>query len=304
MGSKNVQTKNYISQNDRFADLCNYLLFHGRTVIKAEDLKEKDVTELALPYASKGTLAIEKIRDVLKGCAVKTADGITYLVIGIENQSDIHYAMVVRNMLYDALNYAAQVESVAKRHKKEKDIQGGEFLSGFAKDDTLLPVVTITVYWNSGKWNGPRCLHEMFHVKHREILAFVPDYKMNLIVPDEITDFDKFGTELGTVMEFFRCSNDKEELKSLLTMKQNSRLSMSREAIALINTCVNAGLSVPEKKGEEANMCKAIEGLIEDSKKEIAVRMLNDGMNTAKVVEYLNLSLEIVEHIAAELQKK
>lgn len=126
-----------MQDNIKFADACNYLLYDGQEVIKPEDLEEKDVTELALLQGLKGIEAVEKIRDILKGCCVKTANGITYLIIGIENQSDTHYAMAVRNMLYDALNYSSQVSSFAKTHKKKKDITGSEFLSGFTKEDKL-----------------------------------------------------------------------------------------------------------------------------------------------------------------------
>ncbi len=62
---------------------------------------------------------------------------------------DVHYAMVVRNMVQDSLNYAAQVEALSKMHKKEKDLRGDEFLSGFSKEDYLIPVVTIVLYWNT-----------------------------------------------------------------------------------------------------------------------------------------------------------
>lgn len=33
-----------MGRNDRFADLCNYYLFHGEPVIQPESLVEKDVS--------------------------------------------------------------------------------------------------------------------------------------------------------------------------------------------------------------------------------------------------------------------
>ena len=36
-----------------------------------------------------------------------------YVILGIENQSHVHYAMPVKNMLYDAMEYANQVKKVA-----------------------------------------------------------------------------------------------------------------------------------------------------------------------------------------------
>ena len=141
----NVITKQYMMDNSKFADLCNYFLYNGEQIIKAEDLVAQDVTELALSKGLGGSLAVEKIRDILKSCCIKSADNVMYLIIGIENQSDIHYAMAVRNMLYDALNYTAQVNEYAKQHKKIKDLAGSEFLSGLSREDILTPVITLTI---------------------------------------------------------------------------------------------------------------------------------------------------------------
>ena len=40
-----------------------------------------------------------------------------YVLYGAENQTEIHYAMAVMNNLYDALEYAGQVEEAAKSHR-------------------------------------------------------------------------------------------------------------------------------------------------------------------------------------------
>jgi len=265
MGDKNVYTKSYISRNDRFADLCNYFLFDGRQVIQPEDLTERDVTEKGIIFTEKGSQTVEKIRDLLKRCVIKSTDKATYLLIGIENQSDIHYAMPVRDLVLDALNYAAQADALAKKHRKEKDLKGVEFLSGFAKNDKLLPVVTITLYWKAGAWDGPRSLHEMLEVHEPELLRFVSDYKMNLIIPDEIDDFDKFSTELGAVLRYCQCSADKEKLKELVEENKDSGFYLGREAVQVLNECVNAGLKEPEKEGEVVDVCKAVEGLVAES---------------------------------------
>lgn len=48
----------------------------------------------------------------------------TYLLLGIENQTDIHYAMPVRNMIYDSLQYGKQVMEIAAEHRKRKTGMG------------------------------------------------------------------------------------------------------------------------------------------------------------------------------------
>lgn len=45
----------------------------------------------------------QKYRDVLKRAVIMQNKETTYLLLGIENQTDIHYAMPVRNMIYDSL---------------------------------------------------------------------------------------------------------------------------------------------------------------------------------------------------------
>ena len=49
----------------------------------------------------------------------------TLALLGIEAQAAVHYAMPVRAMLYDALNYTDQVEAERKRHLTAKDIRPG-----------------------------------------------------------------------------------------------------------------------------------------------------------------------------------
>ena len=263
MGKPNVVTKRYMQDNARFADVCNFFLFNGRQVIRPENLVKQDVTELALPKGFNNLEAVEKVRDILKGCCVKSADGITYLIIGIENQNDMHYAMVVRNMLYDAMNYTSQVEEHARQHRKNKDVSGAEFLSGFSKTDKLVPVVTLTIFWNTGSWDGARSLHDMLEVNDKSILDFVSDYKLNLIVPEEIKDFEKFQTEVGPLLEFISYANSGKELTKALQEKGKQWENMSSEAIDLLNVCINAKLNVNITEKGVGNMCRGIDELVE-----------------------------------------
>jgi len=283
MGKPNAVTKRYMQDNTRFADICNYYLFNGRQIIKPENLIEKDVTELALPKGLESVEAVEKIRDILKGCCVKTADGVTYLIIGIENQNDTHYAMVVRNMFYDALNYSSQVEATAKHHRKNKDVTGAEFLSGFAKEDKLVPVITLTIYWNTGNWEGARSLHEMLNVSDEEILKYVSDYKLNLIVPDEIEDFDKFKTELGPLLEFISVADNGKSLGNALNNKGWKWENLSAEAIDLLNICLDAKLEINNNLLEGAgSVCKGIEELKDMAREEgmllTLLQLVRDGL--------------------------
>ena len=53
-------------------------------------------------------------------------DGKTaFLILGIENQSEVHYAMPVKKLIYDALNYGQQVNKIAALHRKDKNMKNG-----------------------------------------------------------------------------------------------------------------------------------------------------------------------------------
>lgn len=155
MGKKDTVTKEYLRQNTIFADVFNYAIFNGKQIIQPDRLVDQDVSEIALPFGKDGALIpVQRYRDLLKGYIVKEYQGKLLALLGIESQSEIHYAMPVKCMLYDTLNYAAQVNLKAgeyreKRAKKEPDFKESpaEFLSGFHAEDKLTPVITITVYW-------------------------------------------------------------------------------------------------------------------------------------------------------------
>ena len=78
------------------------------------------------------------------------------LVLGIENQSNVHYAMPVRNMLYDAMQYEKQVRQLAAAHRKKHDAAtSDEYLSGMSREDKITPVITLVINFGSKRWDGP-----------------------------------------------------------------------------------------------------------------------------------------------------
>ena len=259
MGAKDAKAKEFLSNNERFADLFNYYLFEGRQVIKPEDLEERDTTEVLSLYGrDRKEMQKQRWRDLLKHAIIKATKTAVFVLLGIENQSDIHYAMPVKNLSYDVMNYGAQIREAAARHKKDKDYgSDAEFLSGFQKEDKLTPVITLTVYWGADEWDAPRSLHEMFAVSDQHILKYVDDYHLHLIVPSEISDFGKFRTSLREVLEIIKASDDRKKMKELL--EGNPRFkSLENEAVSAIN--VFTGLKVPlNKKERKTDMCKAWE---------------------------------------------
>ena len=122
MGLADTVTKAYMKENTVFADAFNYLIYGGKTVVNPTQLKELDTTEIALPFGAQDENgnqpddAVQKYRDVLKSAVIKQDGEAAYILLGIENQTDIHYAMPVRNIIYDALQYGKQVADISAKH--------------------------------------------------------------------------------------------------------------------------------------------------------------------------------------------
>ena len=197
MGNKDTITKDYINDPYIFADAFNYFLYNGESVILPEKLHPLDTTVTGVPYgADDAAVPVQKFRDTMKYFSGMEDGSAVYLLLGVELQSEVHYAMSVKDMVYDALQYASQVEETAKSHRRErkrkkgtqlgkiKKPNSGEYLSGFYKEDRLLPVITLVIYFSPDKWDGPVCLHEMLAVTNEKLLRFIPDYKINLITPE------------------------------------------------------------------------------------------------------------------------
>ena len=136
MSDKDTITKDYMQDRETFADVFYCLIYDGEQVIKPERLKPLGTTSIALPYGEDSKpVPIQKYRDVLKMVTAMEDDNAAYLLLGIENQSQINNAMPVRNMMYDALQYGTQADELAKSHRLSNKMPETriEFLSGFYK---------------------------------------------------------------------------------------------------------------------------------------------------------------------------
>ena len=108
MGKIDTITKGYMKKNSIFADAFNYFIYGGKQVIKPENLQELDTTEIAIPFGNGDEVAVQKFRDLLKAAILMMDDNAAYLILGVENESDVKYAEPVKTGLYDFLQYSKQ----------------------------------------------------------------------------------------------------------------------------------------------------------------------------------------------------
>ena len=316
MGKFDTLTKKYMSNPDIFADAFNYLIYNGRQVIKPDELRIEDTTVTAVPYGAdeKDKLPVQKIRDNMKKWITMRDDRAVYVLLGCENQDKVHYAMPVRNMLYDGISYTAQVEKTRKSYKCLKTSEDGliisltseEFLSGFRKEDKLIPVITAVILFNDKEWDAPTSIHEMLDTPD-ELLPFIADYKLNLICPQGIDEKDfstrehqgKFSTGFGTLMQVIKHQNEKIVYDII-----SNAPSIDPDSADMIKEIANVKFEGQTNAKGEEDMCKGMELYLLDVKIEAMIKALRDtNYPEEKIAESVAKSLNVSIESVKELMK-
>lgn len=147
---------------------------------------------------------------------------------------------------------------------KDKPENSADFLSGFHREDRLIPVITLTVYWGADEWTAPTDLHEMMDMSP-ELARFVPNYWLNLISPATIKDedFSKFRTELAAALKYVKYSKDKQKLDEVLH-GDVAYHDLSRQTANLVNVVTGSNLKFPEGE-ERVDMCEAITQMVNEA---------------------------------------
>lgn len=172
--------KNYWNDKGQFADLFNAVLFDGKQVIRPEELEDVDTEIASVIEHRKYAENLKASRDNIKVSKRSTAYGVELVMLGLESQEHIHYAMPLRVMGYDYGTYKKQYDGNAKKYQSQKGLDEDEYLSRMKRTDRFLPVITIVVYYGEKPWDGAMSLHGMLDIPE-EMKQFVNDYKMKLV---------------------------------------------------------------------------------------------------------------------------
>ena len=150
--------------------------------MKKEDLQELDTQTGVWKTAFQRKRRRRKIRS--RDLVRRTAFGVNFAIIGIENQEVIDYALSLRNMSYDASEYEKQAARIKKEVRKDgTGITAGEYLYGFKKDSKLHPVVTFVLYYGKEAWDGALDLHSIidFEGIPDEIKKLVQNFRVHVV---------------------------------------------------------------------------------------------------------------------------
>ena len=256
---------------------------------------------------------LQKIFDVVK----KSAYGMDFVIWGLENQSKIHYAMPLRHMLNDALSYLKEYNEIVAKRRKGKEVKTvDEFLSGMLKTDRLHPVISICIYYGEDSWDGPMCLMDMLEVPE-ELKEIVSDYKMKLVSVKNSQQFQFQNEDINIAFDLIRSIYEKnyDRINTIYKRKNiDTELALVVGAVTNSQKIINGALRA-EQKGEQMNMCKALEELeqqcvergIESGKKEIIRQLirkkLDKGKNIAEIADDLEEDESTIKQILNEMSE-
>ena len=331
--NKNKLLLRLFSDKERYADLING--FAGVPIVHAENLSELDSVSHVFPdygvehhmmdtsdmndaNAPKEqmtkrnknkvqAMGKERYRDLIR----RSAYGLNFAIIGIENQSLVHYLMPLRTMSYDVAEYEKQAYLIGREVKNQKGLSSAEFLSLFRKEDRLHPCITLVLYWGN-KWDGPTDLHDILNFENipPELKRLVNPYPLHLIDINTFENTDAFQTDLKQIFNFIRHSRNGMKLKEIINSDKAFE-HMDEAAYDVIAAFTHATELTNKKpqpnEGGKINMCEGIRQLIEEGRNEgISIGRnegisigTNEGISTAfEIIRKLKLGITPAELIA------
>ena len=291
--------KNYWSDNGQFADFFNAVLFDGEPVISPDELEDIDTEESSVTEHRDCAGSIKASRDNIKICKKSTAYAVELVILGIESQEHIQYAIPMHVMGYDYGAYKKQYDSNAKQYRTADGLDEDEYLSKMKKTDKFTPVITVVLYYGSEPWDGATTLYGMLNISDR-MKQFVNDYKMPLVEArqnnlvfhnmNNVAFFDMLKIILDKSIE-------KNESKKKV-IEYAAENNVDKKVVMTVAGAANCIIdySALSKKGD-ANMYSLFDEIAKDGKAEGIIETgLDCGLSEDEILQRLqnklNLSLQ------------
>ena len=241
-------------------------MFKGQQVLKAGDLEETDTDISGILKRNDLGKAYQKSLDVVK----KTAHGVDFVILGLENQEKIHYAMPLRILQGDVMLYLQECKDIQKINGEQNQYSSAdEYLSRFKKTDRLHPVITLCVYYGEKDWDGPRYLTDMLKIPEG-YRTLVSDYKMNLL---EIRKSDQLLFSDPDVENAFRLvrmiyNRQFSEINQLYqNFEMNPEIGLMVGSVTKTPKIAKQAAAI-KAEGGRFNMCTAMKELEQELKQE------------------------------------
>ena len=240
--------RTFLSNDVNFASFINAVVFEGEQLIHPENLVYYENDTAFIINDLKRAEDKKRRRDIV----VKSDINGIYCILGVEHQSSVDQAMVVRCAIYEMLEYLKQLEN--KEYKR------------------LVPQIIVVLYTGPKKWNGPLKFSDYFEIPE-ELKKYFNDWKIILVDVKEM-DTSKIKDEqtryfIEAIQEMY-----KGNFEGL-----HRRIKMNRDNFiyaAIITGSLDLIRDLPE--GDEINMCKAMDQLFQ--------RFENQGMEKGETIGF------------------
>ena len=304
-----IVLKNYWNDNEQFADLFNAVLFDGEQVIHPDELEDVDTEESTVLEHKDYAESMKASRDNIKVQKKSTVYGVQFVLLGLESQEHIHYAMPMRIMGYDYGSYKKQYDSNAKKYQSAEGLDEDEFLSKMKKTDKLIPVITVVVYYGEKPWDGAKSLHGMLNIP-KEMKQFVNDYKMLLVEAREndLQLHNINNRDLFNLLEILlNNSRPMNEIKDM-AIDYAREHDVNKSVVMTVAGAANCKLDYNAFEKGDGGMCTLFEKIAKENEvigeaKGIVETGYEFGASEADILKRLQQKLEISLQTAQEFLK-
>mgnify|MGYP003289464190 CR=1 FL=1 len=225
-----------------------------------------------------------------------------FVLLGLESQEHIHYAMPMRIMGYDYATYKKQYDSNAQKYKTTGELKEDEFLSRMKKTDKFIPVITVVVYYGEKEWDGAKSLHEMLHIPEK-MMKYVNDYKMLLVEAKEnnlilhnVNNRDLFN--LLEILLDTKLSKNKVKEKAIQYSEEHNPEKM---VIMTVAGATNTKLDYESLAKGDGRMCTVFDEIAKEGEaRGIVETSLEFGLSESDILSRLQKKLDVSLQMAQE----
>ena len=230
--------RTFLSNDVSFASFINAVVFEGEQLIRPENLVRYENDTAFIINDSKRIEDKKRRRDIV----VKSDVNGIYCILGVEHQSSVDQAMVVRCVIYEMLEYLKQLEN--KEYKR------------------LVPQIMVAFYTGPKKWNVPVKLSDYFEIPE-ELKKYFNDWKIILVDVKEMDTSKIKDEQTRYFIEAIQAMYKGDYIKLHQKRKMNTNNLIYA---AIITGSLDMIKDIVE--GDEMDMCEGMERMAEGFRSE------------------------------------